>query len=107
MNLLLSRWLMLKHRHLAGHKTPAAEMLRRIADGDLLARRADRRRSASRSRSACTLRRRVSRRDRNPRAATISAKCNRAHLALGSIVGQADAPVLEEPGECSPALEHV
>jgi RNA-directed DNA polymerase len=33
MNLFLIRWLMRKHKHLAGHKTRAAEMLRRMADG--------------------------------------------------------------------------
>ena len=33
MNLFLVRWLMRKHKPLAGHKTRAAEMLRRMADG--------------------------------------------------------------------------
>ncbi len=33
MNLFLIRWLMRKHKPLAGHKTRAAEMLRRMADG--------------------------------------------------------------------------
>ena len=31
MNLFLIRWLMRKHKRLAGHKTRAAEMLRRLA----------------------------------------------------------------------------
>ena len=31
MNLFLARWLMRKHKRLAGHKTRAAEMLRRMA----------------------------------------------------------------------------
>ena len=33
MNLFLIRWLMRKHKHLAGHKTRAAEMLERLAHG--------------------------------------------------------------------------
>jgi RNA-directed DNA polymerase len=33
MNLFLIRWLMRKYRRLAGHKTRAAEMLGRLANG--------------------------------------------------------------------------
>jgi RNA-directed DNA polymerase len=34
MNLFLIRWLMRKHKKLAGHKTRAAETLKRLAQGE-------------------------------------------------------------------------
>jgi RNA-directed DNA polymerase len=33
MNMFLTRWLMRKHKKLAGHKTRAAQVLRRLAQG--------------------------------------------------------------------------